>query len=72
MQSANGLQQRIATMDRRIYGLLIGVAIGGTAGGIGLMLAVAGPVITAGAILGVLAGLYMLTNLSAALYGIVA
>lgn len=72
MQSANGLQQRIATMDRRIYGLLIGIAIGGTAGGIGLMLAVAGPVITAGAILGVLAGLYMLTNLSAALYGIVA
>jgi len=72
MQSANGLQQRIGMMDRRIYALLVGLAIGGIAGGIGLLLAIAGPVITAGALLGLLAGLYMLTNLSAALYGIVA
>jgi polysaccharide biosynthesis protein PslJ len=67
----NGLQQRVAAMNRPTYMLAIGAAIGLSAAGIGLLLAVAGPVIAVGAILGVLAGLYVLTSLSAALYGIV-
>ena len=49
MQEANGLQQRIARLDRRTYGLLVGLMIGISAGLIGLLLAVGGPLIAAGA-----------------------
>ncbi len=72
MISADGIQERVARLDRRTYGLLVGLAIGLSAGLIGLLLAVGGPVIAAGATFGLLAGLYLLTNLHAALYGIVA
>lgn len=71
MQEANGLQQRIARLDRRTYGLLVGLMIGISAGLIGLLLAVGGPLIAAGALFGLLAALYLLTDLSAALYGMV-
>ncbi|MBW4436070.1 MAG: O-antigen ligase family protein [Pleurocapsa minor GSE-CHR-MK-17-07R] len=67
----NGLQQRVAGMDPRSYALVIGGTIGLSAVGIGLLLAIGGPIIAAGAVLGVLAGLYLLTSLSAALYGII-
>lgn len=71
MQEANRLQQRIARMDRRTYALLVGLMIGVSAGLIGLLLAVGGPLIAAGALFGLLAALYLLTDLSAALYGMV-
>lgn len=71
MQEANSLQQRIARMDRRTYAILIGLMIGVSAGLIGLLLAAGGPLIAAGALFGLLAALYLLTDLSAALYGMV-
>lgn len=72
MDSADGLQERVARLDRRTYGLLVGLAIGVSAGLIGLLLAVGGPLIAAGALFGLLAGLYLITDLHAAMYGIVA
>lgn len=71
MQEANRLQQRIARMDRRTYALLVGLMIGVSAGLIGLLLAVGGPLIAAGTMFGLLAALYLLTDVSAALYGMV-
>ncbi len=71
MQSTNGLQNWVAGLDRRVYAILIGAAIGIAGGGIGLMLAAAGPVITVGVVFGVLAALYILSNVSAALYAII-
>jgi O-antigen ligase len=71
MQDSNTLQNWITRLDRRTYGALVGVIIGLVGGGVALMLAVAGPVITFGVILGLLAGLYVLSNTSAALYGVI-
>jgi hypothetical protein len=69
MYTTNRLQEWIAQLDRRIYAALIGVALGVVGGVVGLLLAVAGPVVAAGVVLGALAGLYILTDVSAALYG---
>lgn len=71
MDSASGLQEWVARLDRRVYALLVGLAIGVSAGVIGLLLAVGGPLIAAGALFGVLAALYILTDINAALYGVV-
>ncbi len=71
MYETNGLQHWVSSLDRRIYTVLIGGAIGLTAGIIAIMLAALGPVITFGAVLGILAGLYVLSNVSAALYGVI-
>ncbi|MBZ0298626.1 MAG: O-antigen ligase family protein [Anaerolineae bacterium] len=54
---------------RAIY---LGLTIGIFGGLIGLLLAVAGPIIGAGAIIGLLAALYILTDVSAALYALIA
>jgi O-antigen ligase len=70
--SANELQNFIARLDRRIYALLIGAALGVIGGLVGLSLAVLDPLLTFGAVFGLLAGLYVLTNISAALYGMIA
>jgi hypothetical protein len=72
MQSAHPFQEWIAGLDRRLYALLIGAAIGALGGLVGLLIAVAGPLIGVGAVIGVLAALYILTNVSAALYGMIA
>ncbi len=72
MQSVNGVQMWIARLDRRVYALLIGLAIGIVGGLIGLLIAAVDPLIAAGVILGGLAGLYVLTNVSAALYAMIA
>lgn len=72
MESINGLQMWVARLDRRLYGILIGVAIGGIGGLIGLLIAAFDPLIAAGVILGALAALYILTDVSAALYAVIA
>jgi len=72
MQSTNAVQTWIAQLDRRIYAILIGLAIGVIGGLIGLLIAAADPLIAAGVILGLLAALYILTNVSAALYSVIA
>jgi len=71
IQDSNGLQTWIARLDHRVYAALIGTVIGGLGGILGLLVTLAGPLIAIGAVLGTLAGLYILTNLTAALYGIV-
>jgi hypothetical protein len=71
METTNPLQGWVSRLDRRVYAILIGITLGLVGGVIGLLLAVAGPVITFGAVLGVLAGLYVLTDISAALFGVI-
>lgn len=70
MQS-NIMQDKVIQLDRHRYAILVGLAIGLTGGLAGLLVAVAGPLIAVGAVLGVLAGLYVLTSVSAALYGVI-
>jgi O-antigen ligase len=72
MYDSTPLQHWIARLDRRLYALLIGALIGLIGGGSGLLIAIADPLIAAGAILGALAGLYVLTNVHAALYAVIA
>jgi hypothetical protein len=62
----------ILRLDRRLYAILIGLAIGAVGGGVGLLIALFDPLIAAGAILGTLAALFILTNVSAALYALIA
>ncbi len=70
----NNIQQSsnwIGSLNRYTYGALIGASIGLAGGVLALLIAVAGPIIAIGAIFGVLAGLYVLSNVSAALYGVI-
>ena len=64
-------RQSVNGGNRYTYSALIGIVIGIGAGAIGLVIAIAGPVVAIGAALGILAGLYILSNVSAALYGVV-
>lgn len=68
----NTLERWYSGLDRHRYALLLGAIIGLVGGGIGLMLALLGPVLTIAAVCGLLAGLYILTDVSAALYGVIA
>lgn len=71
MFASNGLQNAVARMDRRVYAAGVGLAIGLLAGIFALMIVVAGVPLTFAALIGVLVGLYVLTDVSAALYGTV-
>lgn len=72
MQTPNELQNWVAGLDRRWYAVLVGLAIGITGGLVGLAVALLGPVLPFGLLLGVLAALYILTSVNAALYGVIA
>lgn len=72
MYSSNSLQNWYVSRSAAARAALLGLAIGITGGVIGLLLAAFGPVIAAGVILGTLAALYILTDVSAALYAVVA
>lgn len=72
MYVSNPLQDWVARLDRRVYAILIGVIIGAAGGLVGLLLALTGPIITFGVLLGLFAGLYIITNVNAALYGVIA
>jgi O-antigen ligase len=71
MYTTNPLQKWIAQLDRRVYAAILGAALGVIGGVVGLILAAGGPVVAGGVVLGVLAGLYVLTDVSAALYGVI-
>lgn len=71
MQSNDRTQHWNKSINRYSYSALIGVLIGVAGGVIGLTLALVGPVITLGMVFGILAGLYILSNVSAALYGVI-
>lgn len=68
----DALQNWVAGLDRRAYAVLIGLAIGLIGGVIGLLMTLLEPEIVIGLALAGLAGLYILTNIQAALYSIVA
>lgn len=72
MRSASGLQVRISQLDRRHYALAVGLGVGLIGAGLGFMIAVMGPLLALAATLGLLAGLYIITDVSAALYAIIA
>ncbi|MEZ4667498.1 MAG: O-antigen ligase family protein [Anaerolineae bacterium] len=69
------LRKSVSLFQREVspalYSIFVGVVIGLTAGMIGLGIALIGPVGILGAVLGVLAGLYLLSNVSVALYGVI-
>jgi hypothetical protein len=62
----------VTRLDRRLLAVLIGLLIGGLGAGIGVAIALVGPVYTGAAVVGVLGGLYVLSDIRVALYGIVA
>jgi O-antigen ligase len=72
MYASNPLQDWIARLDRRAYAIFIGVLIGAAGGLVGLLLAVAGPIVALAVLVGLFAGLYVVTNVNAALYGLIA
>ena len=68
----NGSSQNwLSGLNRYGYGAFIGALIGIAGGIIALLLAIGGPIVAFGALLGILAGLYVLSNVSAALYGVI-
>lgn len=69
---ANPLQSWIANLERRRYALLIGVLIGVLGAALGLLIALTEPLIALAALVGVLVALFVITNLRAALYGMIA
>ena len=71
MRAAYGLQIRISQLDRRQYALVVGFGVGAIGAGIGLLIALIGPWLAIAALLGILAGLYIITDVSAALYAII-
>ena len=68
MRSANSLQIWISRLDKRAYAIGIGFLIGIVGAVIGLMTALLGPWLTLALIAGILAGLYVITDIKAALY----
>lgn len=72
MHNTNSLQIWIAQLDRRMYAIGIGLAIGTIGATLGLMIALLGPWLTIAAVVGLLVGLYVITDVNVALYGIIA
>ncbi|MFZ4827966.1 MAG: O-antigen ligase family protein [Phototrophicaceae bacterium] len=72
MQNSLPLNERLATMDRRLYALFVGALVGGLGALIGIAVSYAGPIMAAGALVGILGGVYILTDVRAALYGTLA
>lgn len=68
----NPVQKWIAQADRRVYALIVGISIGVIGAGIGLLIALLDPILAIGVVIGTLAGLYILTDMMAALYGMIA
>jgi len=71
VRGANGIQIWISQLDRRQYALAVGFGIGVLGAGAGLLIALLGPWLAIAALAGLLAGLYIITNISMALYAII-
>lgn len=72
MDAVKGLQNWIADLDPRLYGVMVGLSIGIVAGLLGLGIATIGPILTVGLVAVLLVGLFIMTNIKAALYGAMA
>ncbi|MBN2472332.1 MAG: O-antigen ligase family protein [Anaerolineae bacterium] len=68
----DAITERLLKLNRGTVAVLVGLLAGGLAGLVGLGIVVIGPVYTAAILIGLLAGLYILTDLSAALYAVIA
>ena len=71
MPSANSMAIWISQLDRRLYAIAVGLSIGIVGAAIGLLIAGLGPLLATAALFGLLAGLYVITDVRIALYGIV-
>lgn len=71
LDTGSNIQNWATRLDKRLLAIGLGLTIGVTAGLIGLLMAVVGPIIAFAVIVGILAGLYILTDLTAALYGVI-
>jgi polysaccharide biosynthesis protein PslJ len=71
-QAAQAFKNWAMGLDRRLFAILVGLTMGIVGGIIGLLIATIGPVLTLPIILGVLVALYVLTDLTVALYGAMA
>lgn len=71
MPNANAVAIWISQLDRRKYAIAVGLSLGIFGAAIGLLIAGLGPLLAGAALLGLLAGLYVITDLRIALYGIV-
>lgn len=71
MPRANAVTVWISQLDRRVYAIAVGLTVGIVGATIGLLIAVLGPLLATAALLGLLAGFYVITDVRIALYGIV-
>ena len=71
MNRVNSLQIAFSRLDRRSYALGLGFALGIIGASIGLAIAGLGPLLALAAIGGMLAGLYIITDVNMALYAII-
>ncbi len=71
MDNTNPSRKGIWSLNHYSYGALIGATIGLVGGLLALLLVVGGPIVAFGALFGLLASLYVLSNISAALYGVI-
>lgn len=71
MPRANVLTVWISQLDRRAYAIAVGMSVGILGAVIGLLIAALGPLLATAALLGLLSGLYVITDVRIALYGIV-
>jgi len=69
MQTTERFQTWFASLANRDHALLTGALIGMSAGLIALAVTYLGPIITTAALIGLMGGLYILTDVRAALYG---
>src|SRR5690606_34791430 len=74
MQShaADSFKEWLLSQNRNVLGVALGLTIGIIGGLVGLLLATLGPIYSTVIIIGVLAGLYILTDTTPALYGAMA
>ncbi|MFW5772332.1 MAG: O-antigen ligase family protein, partial [Phototrophicaceae bacterium] len=71
IEPLNYLQVIYARLDRRTTAVLLGLAIGILGGALGIAVTMMNPVLVAGGVFGGVVGLYIITNIQAALYAIV-
>lgn len=71
-QTAENFKSWFMLLDRRLLAILLGLSIGILGGIIGLLLVTLGPLITIVVLVGLLASLYVLTDVKPALYGTMA
>lgn len=71
-QAVDNFKSWIVSLDRRLMAIFVGLSIGIIGGLVGLLLVTVGPIFTAAILVGILGALYVLTDITPALYGTMA